>query len=292
MMKVRGLTALAAMTVVLVFASAAQAASSWSSGLIEKSHITNCPSIIFGDPYIEEGAWTWTGQYLDPANPPDVGQTFYVDVVAGAVGNSCSGQRVHFEILGLPVSGMATAITGGTPVICWAINWNTSPASAVQEPPPPAGACPQAPQAGIFNATGASFDAVDSSGNNPAPWPLPQGRGWEIQIPVTVDHALHGGFGYCNDCNAFDTFVLDGNSSPHLYPHQGLFVDAPGVNPGGGGGPGGTAGGTSQGLTANPQKPPPAAAPTGKRAAALKKCKKKKGSARKKCKKKALKLPV
>jgi hypothetical protein len=37
---------------------------------------------------------------------------------------------------------------------------------------------------------------------------------------------------------------------------------------------------------------PPAAGPTGQRAAALKKCKKKKGAARKKCKKKAKKLPV
>jgi hypothetical protein len=42
-----------------------------------------------------------------------------------------------------------------------------------------------------------------------------------------------------------------------------------------------------------PMTPPPVAAgPTGQRAAALKKCKKKKGAARKKCKKKAKKLPV
>jgi hypothetical protein len=44
-----------------------------------------------------------------------------------------------------------------------------------------------------------------------------------------------------------------------------------------------------------PPQSPPAPAPvtsTGKRAAALKKCKKKEGSARKKCKKKAMKLPV
>jgi hypothetical protein len=42
-----------------------------------------------------------------------------------------------------------------------------------------------------------------------------------------------------------------------------------------------------------PPGPAPAAGPTGKRAAALKKCKKKKSKkARKKCKKKARKLPV
>jgi hypothetical protein len=44
--------------------------------------------------------------------------------------------------------------------------------------------------------------------------------------------------------------------------------------------------------TGCPLPPPPAAGPTGQRAAALKKCKKKKGAARKKCKKKANKLPL
>jgi hypothetical protein len=38
--------------------------------------------------------------------------------------------------------------------------------------------------------------------------------------------------------------------------------------------------------------PAPPSAPTGQRAAALKKCKKKKGKARKKCKKRARALPV
>ncbi len=43
---------------------------------------------------------------------------------------------------------------------------------------------------------------------------------------------------------------------------------------------------------ASPTAAVPAAGPTGQRAAALKRCKKKKGKARKKCKKKALKLPL
>jgi CSLREA domain-containing protein len=53
--------------------------------------------------------------------------------------------------------------------------------------------------------------------------------------------------------------------------------------------PGSGGGGTT---TTTPPAAPAASGPTGQRAAALKKCKKKKGKARKKCKKKAMKLPV
>jgi hypothetical protein len=250
----------------LVFASSAHAAPSWSDGPVQRSYIQNCISYSFPEPYVEEGAWTWSGQYLDPANAPDVNEPFYVHVVAGAVGNACSGQRVHFEILGLPVPGMATAIDPVTrPIICWAINWNTNPPSAQQEPQWPAGSCPQYPAAPVFNSGAASFDAqVDGAGNQQT-WPLPQGRGWEIQIPVTVNHALSGGFGNCNACNRFESFLIDGNSSPRLVSSQGLFVSN--STPGGGGGPGATAGGTAQPLAAIPQKPAPVVVPA-------KKCKK------------------
>jgi hypothetical protein len=295
-MRRSALAVLSAAAMVLVFASSAHAAASWNEGPVERSYIDNCISYGFPTgPVVEEGAWTWTGQYLDPANPPNVGETFYVNVVAGAVGNACGGQHVHFELLGLPVAGMATNVDPVTrPIICWAINWNTNPPSAQQEPQWPAGSCPQLPINAVFNAgNGVSLDAQTNAANDEAPWPLPQGRGWEIQVPVTVDHALHGGFGNCNDCNRFDTWIIDGNSSPQLIPHQGLFVeDVAGGTPGGGGSPGGTVGGTAQGLTAGATPVAPAAAATGERAAALKKCKKKKGSKRKKCKKKAQKLPV
>jgi hypothetical protein len=249
------LAALASVMGMLVFASSAHAAPSWSDGPVQRSYIQNCISYSFPQPYVEEGAWTWSGQYLDPANPPNVNETFYVHVVAGAVGNACSGQRVHFEILGLPVAGMSLDITPSTPVFCWAINWNTNPASAQQEPAWPAGACPQYGAPPVFNSGAASFDSqVDNAGNQQT-WPLPQGRGWEIQIPVKVDHALNGGFGNCNDCNRFESFIIDGNSSPRLVSSQGLFVNN--NQPGGGGGPGGTAGGTAQPLAAIPQKPAP-----------------------------------
>lgn len=274
------LALLAAVAGTLALAPSASAAPSWSDGPVERSYIFNCISFSFPQPYVEEGAWTWTGQYLDPANPPDVGQPFYVHVIAGAVGNACAGQRVHFEILGLPVAGMATAVDPvSRPIICWAINWNTNPPSAQEEPQWPAGHCPLFPRPAVYNTNAASFDQqVDNAGNSQT-WPLPQGWGWEIQIPVTVDHPLNGGFGNCNDCNRFDSLIIDGNSSPRLISHQGLFVSN--AIAGGGGGPGGTAGGTAQPLTPIPQKQAPAVTTQAK-----KKCKKGQKLKRGKCVKK------
>ncbi len=260
-----GAAALAAAIAVLASAPAAQGAPQWSDGLVQRSYITNCPSIIFGSPYTEEGAWTWNGQYIDPNDFPNVNQPFYVHVVAGAVGNSCSGQYVHFEFLGTPApQALNYAINAGAgrPVICWAINWNTNPPSAVQEPPWPAGACPQAPQPGGFQ--GDVWDAATNPANaaDTDPWPMPQGRGWEIQIPVTANRVMSGGLAQsCPDCNRFMGYILDGNSSPQLISSQGLFTD----NAGGGGGTpgaGGGTGGAGGGLTPNPQRPAPAPAAT------------------------------
>lgn len=281
----RRLAALAALTATLAFASSAQAAPSWSDGPVQRSYIQNCVSYSFPEgPYVEEGAWTWSGQYLDPANFPNVNETFYVHVVAGAVGNACPGQRVHFEILGLPVAGMSLAITPSTPVYCWAINWNTNPASAQQEPAWPTGSCPQYGAPPVFNTNAASFDSQTNGAGDQTTWPLPQGRGWEIQIPVKVDHPLSGGFGNCNDCNRFESFIIDGNSSPRLVSSQGLFVESSGGTPGGGGGPSGGAGGTGQPLAPIPQKQAEPTAPKCKKGQTLKKgkCVKKKKKKRKK----------
>lgn len=257
------LAALATSIGLLASASSAQGAYQWSDGLIEKSTITNCPSVIQGFPYQEEGAWTWAGQYLDTANPPDVNSTFYVHVVAGAVGNACSGQRVHFELLGPAGGGMSTQITPSTPVYCYAINYNTSPTTVSNEPAYPNGACPTGPQSGGFYGNFV-FDAQGASG--PYTWPLPQGWAWEIQIPVSLNREASGGSGTCNNCNTFLSRLLDGNSSPQLFPRQGLFVN--GFAGGGGSTPGGSGGG-SVGLPAAPQQPaqpasttPPAPAPT------------------------------
>jgi hypothetical protein len=111
------------------------------------------------------------------------------------------------------------------------------------------------------------------------PWPLPQGRGWEIQIPVTSNRALNGGFGACADCSGFATKILDGNSSPLLFPRQGLFVNN---DVAGGGGPPAGTGGTGKGLKPNAQKPAPTPV-TPTPPATTKKCKKKQKLKRGKC---------
>jgi hypothetical protein len=283
--------ALTAVAGAMAFASSAQAAPSWSDGPVEKSQITNCASIIFGSPTQEDGAWTWTGQFVDPANFPNINEVFYMHVVAGATGNSCSGQYVHFELN--PASGVAFA--PGNPIFCYAINWNTNPPSAQQEPTwqmansPTDGACPQTGEGGGLGY-GLSFDAYNEAGTAADPWPLPQGRGWEIQIPVTSNRALNGGFGACADCSGFATKLLDGNSSPLLFPRQGLFVNN--AVPGGGAAPGGTGGtaGNGNGFKANPTPTAPAKPAAPATTAAAKKCKKgqklKKGKCRKKKKKK------
>ncbi len=257
--RLAGLAVLTASIAVMASAPAAHGAFQWSDGLVQRSTITNCPSIIFGSPYQEEGAWTWNGQYLDPADPPNVGQPFYIHVVAGAVGNACSGQYAHFEALGTTTPGINYAIDpgAGRPVFCYAINWNTNPPSAAQEPAWPAGACPQAPQGGGFQ--GDVFDAATNPANpnDTDPWPLPQGKGWEIQIPVVATRTLSGGLAHsCPDCNRFMGYILDGNSSPQLISSQGLFADnagGGGGTPGGGGGTGGPGGS----LAPNPQRPAP-----------------------------------
>jgi hypothetical protein len=284
-MKRTGLGILAGALAMLAVAAPVQAAPTWADGPIERSYITNCPSIIFGSPYTEEGAWTWTGQYIDIANPPDTNEVFYIHVVAGAVGNSCAGQYVHFELMGPPGHNLLVNATAAHPIICYAINWNTNPASAQQEPPYGSGGnCPVLPQNGAFHPGQAlSFDA-QTSATSADPWPLPQGKGWEIQIPVQSPDALSGGFGACNDCNTFDNFIIDGNSGPHLFPRQGLFVSD--TTPGGGSSnpsTGGGAAGAGAGFAPNAQKAPPAPAPA---APAKKKCKKGKKLKKGKCVKK------
>jgi hypothetical protein len=273
-----GVAAVLAASMVLAFASSAHASYQWSDGLIQKSRITNCVSIIQGTPYQEDGAWTWTGQYLDPANFPDKGEIFYIHIVAGATGNSCSGQYVHFELLGPPVGNMYYDITPAHPVYCYAINFDNQ--TAAQEAAYPTGHCPQVPQTtGEFYGLG--FDQQTGPSTS-APWPLPQGRGWEIQIPVYMDRSMSGGFGNCNDCNKFLTYLLDGNTSPQLFPTQGLYVDnATGSGGGSNPGSGGTAG-AGAGFVKSPAPPPPVAT--------AKKCKKgyklKHGKCKKKKKKK------
>src|SRR4051794_19406800 len=79
-------------TAVLALAPTALAAPKWYDGNIAWSTITNCVSIIQGNPYSEYGAGSYSGFYADPNALPHIGDTYYTHVVVSGVGNSCAGQ--------------------------------------------------------------------------------------------------------------------------------------------------------------------------------------------------------
>ena len=181
---------------------AAQAAGAqWYDGMIEYSTITNCVSIIQGEPYLEYGAGTYVGFLANPdSGLPAPNTTYYVHVVVYGLGNSCSGERVWPEIT-LP-SNTSLAIDGTHPVYCLA--------NSVSDP----SECPQSFSAGIYGTY--AIPSPDSA--HGYTWPLPQGSNWEFQIPVRSTTALSGSnlTGYVH--------VLDGNTSPWLMPQEGVYV--------------------------------------------------------------------
>jgi hypothetical protein len=234
-----------AAAVSLICAGAAQAAPRWNEGLIEKSTITNCVSIIGGYPYSEEGAWSWTGFWADPNDLPNVGEVFYVHSVFAAVGNACSGQYGYPEFK-LP-SGVSLAISSQTPVICYAVDFTKSPPAATRETQ----ACRQQPSQGFYGGSYGFGPLTQSS------WPMPQGKGWEIQVPVVSNRTLNGIAANPCDCVEGYTKIIDGNSSPVLNPEIGVFAEPGPSTPGGGGVPGagtGTGTGTTTGTTTQQQQ--------------------------------------
>jgi hypothetical protein len=182
----------------------AQAASpAWYDGTIEYSTITNCVSIIQGDPYLEYGAGTYVGFNANPdAGLPAVNTTYYLHIVVYGLGNSCSGQRVWPEIV-LP-SNTSLAIDSTNKVYCYA--------NGVSDP----GECPQSLPISGFHP--GAYEILSTDSANGYTWPLPQGSNWEFQIPVRSTTALSNAlFGAYVD-------VLDGNSSPWLIPSDGVYV--------------------------------------------------------------------
>jgi hypothetical protein len=176
----------------------------WHNGLIQWSTITNCISIINGDPYTESGAGTYVGYYGDPTNGlPTANTVYYVDVVVEAVGNACAGQYAYVTI-GLP-SNTSLAISTTNPVYCY---YNENPAT-----------CPQTLPASPYNS---GMYAIPSARSDKT-WPLPQGYPWEFQIPLTSTTTLSG-----SNFQA-KVWVIDGNSSPWLNPTVGVYVYAPPV---------------------------------------------------------------
>ena len=175
----------------------------WYDGSIQESTITNCISIIQGTPYEEAGAGTYAGFYADPSSgQPAINSVYYVHVVIYGLGNACSGIRAYIEI-SLPAN-TSLAINGTHPLYCFfdGVSGGSD--------------CPQSLPASAYNAGAYAIPSTDAA--NAHTWPLPQGHNLEIQIPVISTAALN------NSTFQANIWTLDGNSSPWLYPHEGVYV--------------------------------------------------------------------
>ncbi|MCL4504455.1 MAG: hypothetical protein M1140_00300 [Chloroflexi bacterium] len=177
----------------------------WYDGLIDKSTIINCASIIQGFPYQEYGAGTYVGFLADlNAGKPAPNDIYYIHVVIGGLGNSCSGMRAYPDIA-LPAS-TSLAIDAGHHVYCLYDGAQISPASA----------CPQSLPASGYHSGAYAIPSTDAANGNT--WPIAPGHILEFQIPVKSSTALS------NSPLVANVWMLDGNSSPWLLARQGVYV--------------------------------------------------------------------
>nr|HMN60578.1 hypothetical protein [Anaerolinea sp.] len=177
----------------------------WYDGLIQYSQITNCVSIIQGYPYIENGVGTFVGFLADPDNAvPSPNQTYYLRVYIAGLGNSCSGMRAYLDV-SLPAN-TSLAITPTDKVYCLFDGAPINPASD----------CPQTLPPSSYNLGAFAIYSTDTA--HAYTWPVPQGHTIEFQIPVKSSTAL------TNSTFRANIWMLDGNSSPWIYPQQGVYV--------------------------------------------------------------------
>jgi hypothetical protein len=185
----------------------AHAAASWQSGpLVEVQH-SEC---IFHTTEYEAGSYL--SYYVDPANPPQTGQVYYVAIDVTGIGNTCAG--IYADInLTIP-SGTAPAVSAQNPVKCY-LQFPRSN-SFVRD----TGAeCPQNLPVG---AHGYSLDPV---GVSPPFWPLPQGAAVELQVPVVSTQPLNG----TSQLHGF-VQLADGESNPTLAPSLVTIVNPAAVD--------------------------------------------------------------
>ncbi|HEY3291371.1 MAG TPA: choice-of-anchor Q domain-containing protein, partial [Anaerolineae bacterium] len=184
----------------LPLAPATPSSFAWYNGRTDYSTIINCASIIQGFPYQEYGAGAYVGYVADlNAGKPAPNDIYYIHVVIGAVGNSCSGMRAYLDFT-LPAN---TSLATGSPIYCF---YNGAPISP----------CPQSLPLSPYHIGAYAIPSSDTSTGGT--WPLQQGRILEFQIPVKSSTALS------NSTLQANVFVLDGNSSPWLLAQQGVYV--------------------------------------------------------------------
>ncbi len=179
----------------------AHASASWQSGPLVESADNNC---ITGDAEYEAGSYL--SYYADPANPPKVGDVYYVAIDVTGIGNTCAG--IYADVNMILPANTSLAVSSQHPVLCYL---GLPGASSFTRD---TGDCPQSLPLGIH---GYSLDPVHA---NPPFWPLPQGGTVEIQVPVVSSAPLNGTsqlHGYVQ--------LADGESDPTLVPNLVTIVD-------------------------------------------------------------------
>src|SRR5690606_31028582 len=140
----------------------ASAAYQWYDGVMQSSQTVNCG--IMGTPTVGPGTSAYVGAYADPqANMPAAGQTYYVHIVAGAVGNPCSGQIIYMDII-LP-AGTVPAVTAGTPIQCFINDQHVN-----------TGGCPGQ----LVDAGGGRYKVNSTYTDRQGPWVMPFGKIVEV----------------------------------------------------------------------------------------------------------------
>jgi uncharacterized protein (DUF2141 family) len=169
--------------------------------------------------------------YGDPNNQPQVNTVYYVRISWGVTGNPypAGGANVAPELF-LP-AGSTLAISAANPVTCFAVHFNTTPATFTQAIPE----CPQVPTTGLKG--GLAFRPVPlmppPPGGNPVLWPSAQGTGWEIHVPILSTMPLSGIItnSPCTSCLTAAVQFNDGYFNPWAFPTVGVTVHGPPAMP-------------------------------------------------------------
>ncbi|KAA1421583.1 fibronectin type III domain-containing protein [Nocardioides humilatus] len=214
-------------------APAAHAADGWISGPLQESWITNCSSIILGNPYQEFGIGAYASYYGDrTASPisPRTGDSTYLDVYAELVGNHCSTPFIFPKFV-LP-AGVEFDKTA--PIKCY-----YTPPAGTQYEITHAQQCPQWANVAADGRYSNSYSGWYSG------WPLPSGpnftfgSAWEFLVPIKSTTQQNG------SQLRVQLDLADGNGSAPLNLSVPFWTGAPRT----------TLPGTATNVTATPTSP-------------------------------------
>jgi hypothetical protein len=217
---------LAALTLVAVRPASASAAdpwwtsssAKWFDGLISYSSVINCPSMIFGSPYYENGVGAFASYAADPDNGrPAVGDTTFIKYSIYGMGMPCAGGTYFAPTFYLP-AGMT--FDTSLPITCTLFRNNVN--NVVQSPSP---GCPGWDK--VFPAGGNAFKYFNNEGGDTGSlWGVVQGQHWTFQLPVKVSQPLSGA------ALQMHLTLADGNFNPNLLVEVPIYVFGAGQPPG------------------------------------------------------------